>query len=229
MSLGSCAAVLKTASRANPAVHLPYRPRARVTPRTASRNVSRYDWIASSGSVVANDPVNMTDPDGKEGACMYSPGMCGLRELTPQQQKERDEAYKMAGTAVLVGASFLPVGRAVSWVGRALGIGRAASAVERANIAAASFKAVAAKAGTTPTAVGEMVGWGGGRTAATQAAARTAEIDKVAVAGMREAGLTKTLATSARDMYRAAAETGMKGGEVAIERAKLMEKIIKNW
>ena len=64
MSLGHCAAVLKTASRANPAVHLPYCPRGRVTPRTASRNVRHYDWSASSGSVVANDPVNFSDPSG---------------------------------------------------------------------------------------------------------------------------------------------------------------------
>jgi hypothetical protein len=67
MSLGSCAAVLKTASRANPAVHLPYRPRLRATPHRPSRNYRRYDWIASSGSVVGNDPVNKTDPTGNEG------------------------------------------------------------------------------------------------------------------------------------------------------------------
>jgi hypothetical protein len=64
MSSGSCAAVLKTASRANPALHLPYRPRLRATLRTASRNYRRYDWSASSGSVVGNDPVNMVDPTG---------------------------------------------------------------------------------------------------------------------------------------------------------------------
>jgi hypothetical protein len=39
---------------------------------------------------------------------MYSPGMCGLRELTPQQQKERDEAYKMAGSGMLaIGSLFV--------------------------------------------------------------------------------------------------------------------------
>lgn len=102
MSLGHCAAVLKTASRANPALHLPYRPRARATPRTASRNVRRYDWTASSGSVVANDPVNMTDPDGKEGACMYGPSMCGLR-----QTSEADRATQRGILSTL--ADFIPI------------------------------------------------------------------------------------------------------------------------
>jgi hypothetical protein len=74
-----------------------------------------------------------------------------------------------------------------------------------------------------------MVGWGGGRSAAAEAAARTATVDKAAVAGMREAGLTRGLAESARDMYKAAAATGKKGGEVAIERSRLMEKVLRNW
>ena len=77
--------------------------------------INWYDYVSG-------DPVNMTDPDGKEGACMYSPGMCGLRELTPRQQRERDEAYKMAGTAVLAGASLIPAGRVIGsiirWVAR---------------------------------------------------------------------------------------------------------------
>ena len=64
MSLGGCAAAFKTASRANPAVPLPYRPRARATPCRPSRNYRCYDWSASSGSVVANDPVNGRDPSG---------------------------------------------------------------------------------------------------------------------------------------------------------------------
>jgi hypothetical protein len=73
MAFGRCAAALKTASRANPAVHLPYRPRARATPRRPSRNVRRYDWIASSGSVVANDPVNKTDPTGNDSYLVSRP------------------------------------------------------------------------------------------------------------------------------------------------------------
>ena len=61
----------RTVSRANPAVHLPYRPRLRATPHRPSRNVRRYDWIASSGSVVANDPANKTDPTGLQEMLMF--------------------------------------------------------------------------------------------------------------------------------------------------------------
>lgn len=39
-------------------------PRARVNRWTASENIRRYDWTASSGSVVANDPINSIDPTG---------------------------------------------------------------------------------------------------------------------------------------------------------------------
>jgi hypothetical protein len=40
--------------------------RARVSRWSASTNVRRYDWTASSGSVVANDPINGTDSTGME-------------------------------------------------------------------------------------------------------------------------------------------------------------------
>lgn len=111
MSLGSCAAVLKTASRANPAVHLPYRPRARATPRITSRNVRRYDWTASSGSVVGNDPVNMTDPDGKEGEfnCAKVGTGCG-HEMTPQERVSQQETAKNVG---MLAAAVIPAGRVI--------------------------------------------------------------------------------------------------------------------
>lgn len=41
-------------------------PRARISRWIASGNVRRYDWTASSGSVVANDPINGVDPTGRE-------------------------------------------------------------------------------------------------------------------------------------------------------------------
>lgn len=109
MSLGSCAAVLKTASRANPVVHLPYRPRARATPRTASRNVRRYDGTASSGSVVGNDPVNKTDPTGEDGACIYSPSQCSPQGPTLGDVIAKDPigAAINVATAILVAVDVL--------------------------------------------------------------------------------------------------------------------------
>lgn len=104
------AAALKTASRANPALHLPYRPRVRATLRTASRNVRRYDWSASSGSVVANDPVNRTDPTGLY-ECSGSKTDCGtikgyvstaqtaLKNLNPNS----DAAKKLGATLTYLG------------------------------------------------------------------------------------------------------------------------------
>ena len=161
---------------------------------------------------------------------MYGAAMCGLRELTPEQRRDEENTVKNTGKAAFTIASFFAAPELLGLrLGEMLGIVKTVSVVERANIAAASFKALAEKAGTSLPGVGEMVGWGGGRSAAAQAAARTAEIDRDAVAGMRGSGLTKGLATGARDMYKAAAETGRKGGEVAVERYKLMEKILKNW
>jgi uncharacterized protein RhaS with RHS repeats len=67
--------------------------------------INWYDYVDG-------DPVNRSDPSGLEGACMYSPGRCGLRQLTPREQKERTHAYSMAGKAMLVGVSLLPIVRA---------------------------------------------------------------------------------------------------------------------
>jgi RHS repeat-associated protein len=88
---------------------------------------------------VGNDPVNMTDPTGEEGACFYGPSQCGMRELTPEQEQNRRETFSMLAKLGLIGASISPVPRALAWVGRALGFGRtAAPAVSQATRAAAS-------------------------------------------------------------------------------------------
>jgi hypothetical protein len=229
MSLGNCAAVLKTASRANPAVHLPYHPRLRVTPHRPSRNVRRYDWSASSGSVVANDPVNKSDPTGLESPCITLNSGCWGDRNDPETAKREERAgMVMTGVAVVATA-------AVAWeyVGAPAArflFGRAAtSEVLTGRQASTAFNAAWEKAGfSSAKEVGNVVGWGGGRNAAAQATARIADITKSAVAGMREQGLTKAVATAARDVYRAGVAEGT-GGATAAARLKLMEQILKKW
>ena len=51
--------------------------RVRVSRCTASRNYRRYDRTASSGSVVANDPVDGRDPSGQE---LYIQGSLAYRQ-----------------------------------------------------------------------------------------------------------------------------------------------------
>jgi RHS repeat-associated protein len=198
-----------------------------------------YDDQINLYAYVGNDPLDRRDPMGTQATGVeqaierderdYLAGRISEKEL-----RERQQARSVGGligvgivATVITGGRILPSG--LSWLGRALGITRTVTALERAHIAAADFKALAASLDTSPAAVGEMVGWGGGRTAVADAIARTAQIDRAAVAGMREAGLTRSLANAARDMYKATADTAIKGREIAVERLKLMEKILNNW
>jgi RHS repeat-associated protein len=48
-------------------------------------NFNRY-WYAN------NNPYKFTDPDGREGACIYSASMCGSRELTSEQKQQQEDA-----------------------------------------------------------------------------------------------------------------------------------------
>ena len=76
--------------------------------------------------------------------------------------------------------------------------------------------------------VGDVTGWNGDDPVAT-ANARAETITRQSVDNMRYQGLTKELATAFRDLYRAAADGGVRGGDVAGARANLMEKILKHW
>ncbi len=178
---------------------------------------------------VHNDPTDLEDSSGLGAHCDSTPGNCGERELTPAEQERRTQAYIDFGWAA---ASFIPAERLIAggvWAGRAILAWRVAQLERRAHVAAATFKAVAQTFGTTTAGVGKMIKWGGGRNAAEQAAQRTKEITRAVVAEMRDkGGLTRELAVAARDNYAAAKAAG-NGGQVSVERLKLMNKILRNW
>jgi uncharacterized protein RhaS with RHS repeats len=188
---------------------------------------------------VRNDPANLTDPDGTQDSFdramrrdeqAYFNGEIDGAELQ-QRNMARGAGGVVAGA--LIGSAIVTRGfglsAAAKWGHRTYMAWRTESLRRAAHAAATSFKAAAKQAGTTPKGVGDMIGWGGGPSAAAQATARAGQIDKAAVAAMREAGLTRSVAKSARDFYKAAARTETKGGGVAPERAKLMDKILANW
>jgi RHS repeat-associated protein len=193
---------------------------------------------------VGNDPVDHDDPTGTEAASVTIHSLASIDAAYREHPDPSRARAELIGTGVLVGVGACVAGgceaalaaagaKALQWGGRLLGFGEraagTAAALERAGIAAREFKTVASEAGLSPARVGEIVGWGGGKTAAAQAIARTAQIDRAAVAGMRQAGLTRNVVVAAKNFYRAAAETGIKGGEVAAERAKLMTQVLRNW
>jgi RHS repeat-associated protein len=54
-----------------------------------------YDDGPNWYDYVGGDPVNGVDPDGTEGGCIHSMGMCGLKELSAEQKREQAEAGKL--------------------------------------------------------------------------------------------------------------------------------------
>lgn len=71
-------------------------PRARVSRWTASENARRYDWTASSGSVVANDPINQVDPDGKQSEWTMDRRYI-YPHLTEEQREGLEEEHRKIG------------------------------------------------------------------------------------------------------------------------------------
>jgi RHS repeat-associated protein len=188
-------------------------------------NLYAYVW---------NDPINHNDPTGQQSvddqqlqAQVADMRQQGMSEKQTMQEVGRQAEIQGTGLAAVAPVEGI-LAKGLVWLARPLMAARAAAAIERANLAASEFKAVATAAGTTPAGVGKIVGWGGNRNAVAEAVARTREINRDLVAAMRDAGLTKELAVSARNMYRAAMDAE-KGAGVAAARAKLMDKILKNW
>jgi hypothetical protein len=228
MSFGSCTAVLKTASRANPAVHLPYRPRARATPHRPSRNVRRYDWSASSGSVVANDPVNGRDPTGLETGT-FSNGCMGdsCMNIDPGG-KVHEGALKVLGTVATVASVFVPVEgiaiKGLGALGRALGIGeRVTVGVAEAALPRGVTRQIFAEAGVWRTE-------GGVAAAATRSRAVSSE----AIQGLKDAGVSKSAVGTWQKFYQGAIETVRSDGtkvinETAKYRAEVLKNVLKNW
>jgi RHS repeat-associated protein len=138
-----------------------YHYKARIYSPTLGRFL-QTDRIGYEGGVnlygfVGNDPVNMTDPTGEVPVCDFTPGGCGMRPLTPEEERRRDEAYSSVGWFAL---GFLPgVGgaRLLIWGGRAVAVGRAVGAVSfgaARTFIYSTFARGAATAGRTTNFIG---------------------------------------------------------------------------
>ena len=174
-----------TASRANPALPLPYRPRTRGTPHRPSRNYRHYDRAASSGSVVANDPVNEEDPSGLCPSCVGAIIGAGLEIYDQVASGEASRTIANVGNALdrgdvlgaasaagsSVGKIALSAGAGALGGGLAAGIERAVAGQVAKTVAVSAVGAVTnagAQAGRN-VADGRPVGSNLGRAAATGA------------------------------------------------------------
>jgi RHS repeat-associated protein len=222
-----------------------YHYKARVYSPTLGRFL-QTDPVGYQGGInlyayVSNDPVNHTDPDGlmqdsfelafRRNDLAYLRGEISAEELRTRQQAMG--AGGVAGGLIVAGvgcALFSPCAAAVASGARAgAGLLARGAPILGSRAAIAAFHASWRRAGfSSAGAVGRVIGWGSGPNSASQALARIGQINRATVAAMRERGLTREVATAARDMYRAAVREGT-GGATAAARLRLMEQILRNW
>lgn len=186
----------------------------------------RYGRAASSGTVVGNDPVNMTDPTGTESACFYGPSQCGMIQLTPQQQKDRE---RTVSTLATIAIAMIPAERAITglaWIGRTLGIGivaRVTIEVAEATLPSGVTRQIFAQVGVWRTE-------GGVAAAATRSRAVSSE----AIQGLKDAGVSKSSVATWQKFYQGKIVTVRSDGtrlinQTANYRAEVLRNVYRNW
>ena len=184
-----------------------------------------YEDQTNLYAYVGNDPVNMKDPDGEEGACIFTADQCGMKTTDPDPINRQVNAGKVMAASAIVGTGGI-IGNAIR-TSTAMGLHTLRVMAHKRAIAAweAAFKAAGFE---TAGEVGKIVGWGAGRNAVADTMARVGQIDRAAVAAMRKAGLTRKVAEAAERLYRAA-YNAQRGDRVSEARAILMRKILDKW